>query len=96
MNAGLFIEVVYAHALEQDCCALELQPGARVRDAIERSGILERHPEIDLHNQTIGIWNRRVGLDEPLRDRDRVEIYRPLTADPKEVRRRRAEAAKKR
>lgn len=96
MSASFFIEVVYAQALEQDCCALELQSGARVRDAIERSGVLERHPEIDLRTQTVGIWNRRVGLDEPLRDRDRVEIYRPLTADPKEVRRRRAEAAKKR
>ena len=96
MSPTLFIEVGYAHALEQVCCALELQPGARVRDAIERSGVLERHPEIDLRTQNVGIWNRRVGLDEPLRDRDRVEIYRPLTADPKEVRRRRAEAAKKR
>jgi len=96
MSAGLFIEVVYAHALEQDCSALELQPGASVRDAIECCGVLERHPEIDLRRQAVGIWNRRVGLDEPLRDRDRVEIYRPLMADPKEIRRRRAQAANKR
>jgi len=96
MSAGLFIEVVYAHALKQDCSALEVQPGACVREAIERCGVLERHPEIDLGRQAVGIWNRRVGLDEPLRDRDRVEIYRPLTADPKEVRRRRAQTAKTR
>ncbi|MCW5622474.1 MAG: RnfH family protein, partial [Burkholderiales bacterium] len=42
-----------------------------------------------------GIWGRRVSLDEPLRDRDRVEIYRPLLCDPKEVRRRRAQSAGK-
>jgi len=91
----LEVEVVYALPLEQDCTRIHLPQGARVSDAIERAGVLERHPEIDLGRQTVGIWNRRVALDEPLRDRDRVEIYRPLTADPKEARRRRARAVSK-
>lgn len=95
MAALLQVEVVYALPLDQDCSAVEVPDGARVRDAIERSGVLQRHPEIDLERHAVGIWNRRVALDQALRDRDRVEIYRPLTADPREVRRRRAEAAKK-
>lgn len=89
------VEVVYALSLEQDCCPLELPAGACVREAITQSGVLERHPEIDLQAQAVGIWGRRVSLDEPLRDRDRVEIYRPLRCDPKEVRRRRAQSAGK-
>lgn len=95
MAALLQVEVVYALPLEQDCSVVEVPDGARVRDAIERSGALQRHPEIDLERHAVGIWNRRVALDQVLRDRDRVEIYRPLTADPREIRRRRAEAAKK-
>lgn len=94
MGAMLRVEVVYALLLEQDCSSVELPDGTRVREAIERSGVLQRHPEIDLERHAVGIWNRRVALDQALRDRDRVEIYRPLTADPKEVRRRRAQAAK--
>lgn len=95
MSGRLSVEVVYALPLHQDCSQVMLPPGARVRDAIEQSGVLDRHPEIDLAQQEVGIWNRRTGLDEPLRDRDRVEIYRPLRADPKEVRRRRAQAARR-
>ncbi len=91
----LSVEVVYALPIEQDCSVVNLPEGARVLDAIARSGVLVRHPEIDLASQAVGIWNRRVALDEEVRDRDRVEIYRALTADPKDVRRRRAEAARK-
>ena len=61
--------------------------GRRVLDAIRASGVLERHPELDLARQAIGIWGRACALDAPLHDGDRVEIYRPLQMDPKEARR---------
>jgi hypothetical protein len=82
------IEVVYALPLQQDCTVVECRAGATVREAIENSGILRRHPDIDLTR--IGIWGKRCSLDERLREGDRVELYRPLGADPKEVRRARA------
>ena len=95
MSGSLTVEVVYALPLAQDCTRVTLPAGASVRDAIVSSGVLGRHSEIDLSRQEVGIWNRRASLDAPLRDRDRVKIYRPLTADPKEVRRRRAQANRK-
>jgi putative ubiquitin-RnfH superfamily antitoxin RatB of RatAB toxin-antitoxin module len=92
MNAVLRVEVVYALTLEQDCTSLECTEGTRVRQAIEASGVLQRHPEVDL--SSVGIWGRRCGLDDAVSDGDRVEIYRPLTADPKETRRRRAQVGR--
>jgi hypothetical protein len=65
-----------------------------VREAIERSGLLAEFPEIDLANNKLGIWNKLAKPDALLRDKDRVEIYRPLIADPKEVRRQRAAEGK--
>ena len=88
------IEVVYALPEAQDVVALQLPAGATLCDAIERSGLLERHPEIDLARAACGIYARPARLDTVLRDRDRVEIYRPLIADPKEARRQRAEQTK--
>jgi hypothetical protein len=88
------IEVVYALPLEQDVVSLEVTVGMTLREAIWSSGVLERHPEIELGLVRVGVWGRWATLDSVLRAGDRVEIYRPLQADPKEVRRRRA--AKKR
>lgn len=68
---------------------LLLQDGASLRDAVQASGLLEAFPEIELAAAGVGIWGRRAALDQPLRDRDRVEIYRPLTVDPKVARRER-------
>jgi len=65
-------------------------PGETALEAIRRSGLLERFAEIDLSVQGIGVWGRPCPLDTPLRDGDRVEIYRPLAVDPKEARRLRA------
>lgn len=96
MSGPLTVEVVYALPLQQDCTTVTLPEGARVRDAIERSGVVERHPEIGHEARSVGVWNRKVALDQPLRDGDRVEIYRPLTVDPKDVRRRRAQGSGKR
>ncbi|MFO1418988.1 MAG: RnfH family protein [Methylotetracoccus sp.] len=90
------IEVVYALPDEQSVVRLELPEPARVRDAIEGSGLLERHPQIDLTRQSVGVFGRICELDETIKDGDRVEIYRPLRIDPKEQRRARAAAGPQR
>ncbi len=92
--AQINVEVVYALAHEQTLLKVRLAEGVTVEDAIRASGVLDAHPEIDLAKNKVGIFSKLVKLDETLRDRDRVEIYRPLIADPKEVRRKRAEEGK--
>jgi len=91
-GAGGMIEVeaVYALPRRQHCLRLRLPEGSRVHDAIERSGLLERHREIDPGVSRVGIFGRLVGWEQVLRPGDRVEIYRPLIADPREVRKQRA------
>jgi putative ubiquitin-RnfH superfamily antitoxin RatB of RatAB toxin-antitoxin module len=89
-KASLRVEVVYALRAEQALLAVELEEGATAREAVERSGILRRFPEIDLARTSLGVFGRIVAPDAPLRDGDRVEIYRPLMADPKDIRRRKA------
>ena len=86
----LKIEVVYAKPERQVRYALELDEGATVGEAIARSGALAEFPEIDLARNRVGIHGRLVSLGARLGDGDRVEILRPLVADPKEARRRRA------
>ena len=88
--ASFTVEVAYALPDEQTLVALEVEPGTTVEEAIRRSRILERHPDIDLERQKVGVFGRPARLDAALRPRDRVEIYRPLKVDPKEMRRRRA------
>jgi putative ubiquitin-RnfH superfamily antitoxin RatB of RatAB toxin-antitoxin module len=89
------IEVVYSLPGQQFVVQVEVPDGALVQDAIERSGLLTEHPEMDLAGlNKVGIWNKLAKLDSVVRDGDRVEIYRPLIADPKEVRRQRAEEGK--
>ena len=92
----LHIEVVYALPERQDVVSLRLPPGSTVRQAVEASGLLVRYPQIDLARDKLGIYARLVAPETPLRNRDRVEVYRPLLADPKEVRRQRAVADKQR
>lgn len=82
--------MVYALPTGEDAVVLRLPAGASAAQAVRSSGILERHPEIDLGRQKIGIHGRVVAPDAVLADGDRVEIYRPLALDPKEARRRRA------
>lgn len=72
---------------EVDEIALQVHEGTTVGDALRRSGLLERHPAIDLSAQKVGVWGRVQPLETALRERDRVEVYRPLTVDPKEARR---------
>lgn len=92
--AEIHVEVVYALPDRQALLNVRLAEGAMVEDAIRASGVLGAFPEIDLARNKVGIFSKLVKLDEKLRDRDRVEIYRPLIADPKEVRRKRAEEGK--
>lgn len=84
------IEVAYALPERQVVLSLDLEPGATVRTAIERSGILTEFPEIDLSRNRVGIFGAVCGPDRILISGDRVEIYRPLIRDPKDARRRRA------
>jgi len=81
------IEVAYGRPDEQFLLDVEIADGATVEDAIQASGVLEACPEIDLRENRVGIFSRLAKLDSRVKCGDRVEIYRPLTADPKEVRR---------
>jgi putative ubiquitin-RnfH superfamily antitoxin RatB of RatAB toxin-antitoxin module len=87
------IGVCYAEADRQLWLRLEVPEDSVVEEAIHRSGILQRFPEIDLARQKVGIFGKLVKLDSPLREGDRIEIYRPITADPKTVKRRRSGSA---
>jgi putative ubiquitin-RnfH superfamily antitoxin RatB of RatAB toxin-antitoxin module len=94
--AGMInVEVVYALPHRQELVGVRLPEGASVREALDASGLLQKYPEIqpDRANK-LGIFARLVKLDTELRDRDRVEIYRPLIADPKAVRKKRADEGK--
>lgn len=84
------VTVVYALPAGATEIELELPAGSSVADALARSGIGARHPEVDLTVSPVGVYGVRVALDKVLADHDRVEIYRPLLADAKELRRRRA------
>jgi putative ubiquitin-RnfH superfamily antitoxin RatB of RatAB toxin-antitoxin module len=94
MPESLSIEIAYALPQKQELVHLKLPAGSTVLQAIEASGLKQRHPEIDLAKNKVGIFGKLSKLDAPLRDRDRVEIYRPLIADPKEVRKQRAAEGK--
>ena len=88
------LEVAYARPERQLIVKLSLPAGTTAREAVLQSGIGSEFPEIDLAQLKLGVFGKAVPAEHVLRDRDRVEIYRPLQADPKEVRRRRAEAGK--
>jgi hypothetical protein len=94
MSGQIHIEVVYARSDRQKAVPLTLAEGTTVQQAIERSGLLAEFPEIDLAKNKLGVWNKLAKLDQALRDMDRIEIYRPLIADPKEVRKQRAAEGK--
>lgn len=94
MAGDVRIEVVYALAQRQEVAALSLPEGSTAQQAIEASGFLQKFPEIDLEKNKLGVYAKLIKVDTVLRDRDRVEIYRPLIADPKEVRKQRAAEGK--
>lgn len=87
-DALIVVEVAYALPDRQALLPLRVTKGTSAREAVVQSGILELFPEIDLEQQRLGIFGRLCTPDRMLEPGDRVEIYRPLLADPKEVRRR--------
>ncbi|RZJ85396.1 MAG: RnfH family protein [Massilia sp.] len=84
------VTVCYATAHQEFLRPLTVAPGTTIGQAIEMSGVLEAYPDINLSTQPVGIYAKKKTLDTVLRERDRIEIYRPLVADPKDSRRRRA------
>ncbi len=91
----ILVEVVYALPEEQTLLAFEVNEGITAQEVIDQSGILQQYPEIDLEKQKVGLFSKIIKLDHRVRARDRIEIYRPLIADPKEVRKKRAAEGKK-
>lgn len=81
------IEIVYGTAERQLLQRLSVAEGTTAREAVLRSRIAEEFPEADVHNAPLGIFGKAVKDDTVLRDKDRVEVYRPLLIDPKEARR---------
>lgn len=95
MAESINIEVSYALPQRCELVRLSLPVGATVAQAIEASGLVERYPDLDIDGRNkVGIFAKLTKLDVALRDLDRVEIYRPLIADPKAVRKKRADEGK--
>lgn len=94
MADGITVEVAYARPEQQWLESVTLPVGATAFEAIQQSGLLTQCPEIDLAQNRIGIFGREVALEQVLQAGERVEIYRPLLADPKEVRRKLAAQGK--
>jgi len=94
IDRGIDVEVAYATPERQLLLQVSVPEGCTLSEAIERSGILDKWPEIEVDPGMVGIFGRKMPPDKILREGDRVEIYRALIADPKEARRRRAEANK--
>jgi putative ubiquitin-RnfH superfamily antitoxin RatB of RatAB toxin-antitoxin module len=90
----MMVEVAYALPTQQVILPVKVPTGSNAETAIKASGLLAKFPEIDLAVNKIGVFGKLSQLDAELRHLDRVEIYRPLIADPKEVRRQRAAEGK--
>ena len=88
------VEVAYAKPDEQVILEVDGAAGMTVQQAVEASGILQRYPETELGKNKMGVFGKLAKLDAPLKAGDRVEIYRPLIADPKEQRKKRAAEGK--
>ncbi len=87
MNVG----VCYAEVDRQLWLRLEVPDDSTIQQAIELSGVLKQYPHIDLSAQKVGIFGKLSKLDAPIKEGDRVEIYRKITADPQQVQRRRVD-----
>lgn len=91
MSDKIAVEVAYALPQKQYLQRVTLDAGATIEQAIQASGLLALRDDIDLSKNKVGIYSRPARLDDEVHEGDRVEIYRPLIADPKELRRQRAE-----
>ena len=88
--AAIRIELVWSPGPRRvEVMTLRLAAPCTIREALHESGLPGLHADVDLARHRVGVWGRLRPLDEPLRDGDRVEIYRALQVDPKEARRRR-------
>ena len=94
MAETIQVEVVFALPQRQALLTVNEPVGSTVQQAIDLSGILRSFSEIDLNENKVGIWSRTVKLEDVVKQGDRIEIYRGLIADPKDMRKRRAEKAK--
>lgn len=94
MSDKISIQIAYALPDSYFLQRYQVEAGTIIQNAILQSGILEQYKEIDLRSNTVGIFSRLAKLSDVLEDGDRIEIYRPLLADPKEIRRKRAEQQK--
>ncbi len=94
-NNKLAVEVVYALPDEQTLLSIDVEEGATVKDVILRSSLLQEFPELDIDSLDVGLFGKATKMTQVVREKDRVEIYRPLIADPKEVRKRKAAEGKK-
>ncbi len=90
----MIVEVAYALANRQSLISIEVENGTTLEEAVLASGILDTFEEIDLSKDRVGIFSKFATLKTVLREKDRVEIYRSLIADPKQVRKERAAAGK--
>lgn len=89
------VELIYALPDEQDLLTIDVTEGSTVKDVILKSKILDEHEELNLDSLDVGIFGKATKMTQTVRAQDRIEIYRPLIADPKEVRKRRAAEGKK-
>lgn len=90
----MLVEIAYASLTEQVILPVDIVEGETIEQAIQKSGILDAFPEIQLDQNSVGIFGKAESLSTVLKAKDRVEIYRPITCDPKEVRRQRAKKKK--
>jgi len=90
----MIVEVAYALPNKQSLVSIEVEEGTTIKEAIEASGVLDTYDQIDLTRDKVGIFSKFATLDTVLREKDRVEIYRPLIADPKKIRKERAAKGK--
>jgi len=90
-EARIRVEVAYARPDIQTLLEIRVRPDSTIATAITTSGILDRHPEIVLTNENVGIFGRPASLRHPVKEGDRIEIYRPLLMDPLAARRTRAQ-----
>ena len=88
------VDVAYALPERQVIVGVQIHEGATLRDAIDASGLVGEFPDIDLDVNSVGVYGHVQALDDPVQANDRVEIYRSLIADPKDIRRSRAKAEK--
>jgi putative ubiquitin-RnfH superfamily antitoxin RatB of RatAB toxin-antitoxin module len=95
-DAPLDVEIAYAEPQRAIVKTFRVAPGSRVADALRQAALDPEFSEVDLENAAVGIFGRVIQGDHPLKEGDRIEIYRPLTADPKTARRARAKSARPR